>query len=223
VQRRRKAANTVRLLRRTYGTPRHGNPDDPLDDLIFVILSQMTTGPSYERVFGRLKRIRGGWRRVARMREPTLRALIADAGLSRQKAPRLLAILRRLNGDFGSPTLRSLEGLSDRAAEAYLTSLPGVGPKTAKCVLMYTLGRHALPVDTHLDRLAARIGLVDSGLTRARRHAELERTVAPPDRYALHVGALAHGRAVCRSLRPRCGACVLAELCLHRSRTPQPD
>ncbi len=209
----------ARILRRAYGTPRHGNPSDPLDDLVFVLLSQMTTGPSYERVFARLKRIPGDWTRVARMRETTLRALIKDAGLSRQKAPRLLAILRRLRREFGRPTLRPLTRLTDAAAEAYLTSLPGVGPKTAKCVLMYTLGRHALPVDTHLDRLAVRLGLVDPELPRARRHSELEATVAPRERYTLHVGALAHGRAVCRSLRPRCGGCVLADLCLS-SRAP---
>jgi endonuclease III len=206
----------VRLLRGEYGLPRHGNPDDPLDDLIFVLLSQMTTGPSYERVFARLKRTRGGWRRIARMRETTLRALIKDAGLSRQKAPRILAILRQLTREFGGPTLRPLRRLTDAAAQAYLMSLPGVGPKTAKCVLMYTLRRDALPVDTHLDRLAMRLGLVDSELPSARRHSELEAAVAPRDRYALHVGALAHGRAVCRSLRPRCGSCVLAELCPSR-------
>ena len=203
----------TRRLRAAYGLPRHGNPTDPLDDLVYVLLSQMTTGPSYQRVFARLKKVPGGWRRVAAMRRSTLTALIKDAGLSSQKAPRLLAIFRRLRIDFGTVSLDQLTRLSDAAAEAYLLSLPGVGPKTAKCVLMYTLGRRKLPVDTHLDRIALRVGLIDPGLGRERRHRQLESLVRPRVRYALHVAAISHGRAVCRAKSPRCDACVLRDLC----------
>ncbi|MDE3102487.1 MAG: endonuclease III [Chloroflexota bacterium] len=203
----------ARRLEREYGLPRHGNPDDPLDDLIFVLLSQMTTGPSYERVFSRLKVVPGGWERVSRMRPATLAAFIKDAGLSNLKALRVLAILRRVRADFGAITLRELRLLPDGEAEEYLVSLPGVGPKTAKCVLLYTLGRRALPVDTHLGRLALRLRLVSSKSDRAAQHAQLESLVSPSDRYALHVGALAHGRAVCRARWPRCEVCVLADLC----------
>jgi endonuclease-3 len=150
------------------------------------------------------------------MGTPALTEFIKDAGLSKQKAPRILAILQRISTDFGSMSLAPLRKLADDEAEQYLLSLPGVGPKTAKCVLMYTLGRSALPVDTHLDRLALRLGLVAAGGPSARRHEDLEALVAPADRYALHVGALAHGRAVCRVRRPRCASCVLMKMCPSR-------
>src|SRR5438105_7738414 len=146
----------------------------------------MTTGPSYARVFTRLKDVRGGWARVKRMPVGTLAVLIKDAGLSKQKAAWISAILRRLEADFGSMTLDPLRAMTDEEAETYLQSLPGVGPKTAKCVLMYALGRMTLPVDTHLDRLAVRLGLVAPGGPAARRHAQLEGTVAPPHRSPLH-------------------------------------
>jgi endonuclease III len=98
--------------------------------------------------------------------------------------------------DFGACNLTALAGWSDGDALAYLCALPGVGLKTARCVLMYSLGRPVLPVDTHLARLARRLGLVDDGLPYTGLHEELEEIVAPADRYALHVNALTHGRLV---------------------------
>lgn len=195
-----------------YGSPRLNNKDDPLDELVFILLSQMTTGPSYERVFDRLKVEIPEWKHLLSMELEVLAGLISDAGLSNQKAPRLLALARELDARFGAVTLEPLRELSDEDAEAVLTSLPGVGVKTAKCVLMYAFGRDVLPVDTHVERVSRRLALVP--MTSASRFAAALEAGVPPDcRYDYHVNALAHGRAVCRPLRPRCDVCPLSDLC----------
>jgi len=103
--------------------------------------------------------------------------------------------------------------LTAEEAEAYLTSLPGVGIKTAKCVLMYSLGREVLPVDTHVLRVATRLDLVNPDTTRSQAHRLLEAEIPPKDRYAFHVNALAHGRAVCKAREPDCPSCPLKAEC----------
>ena len=217
---RRRAHRAVKLLAGAYGSPRHGNKRDPLDELVFIVLSQMTTAPSFGRVYDRLKAAPGGWADVARMPLRRLRSMIKDAGLSHQKAPRIKAILRKVATDFGKPSLRRLDLMEDTAAERYLTALPGVGLKTAKCVMMYSLGREVLPVDTHVWRVARRLGLISGAVPYGRVHDALEAVVAPGDRYAFHVNALSHGRAVCSALRPKCRACLLRSLCPFPKSTP---
>jgi endonuclease III len=203
----------VHALEKRYGSPRLNNKDDPLDELIFILLSQMTTGPSYERVFDRLKTTLGAWDCILSVSAAKLRALIADAGLSNQKAPRLIAIAKRLREDFGAVTLLPLANLDDEQAERYLTSLPGVGLKTAKCVMMYSLSRQVLPVDTHVQRVASRLGLVSRGIPRQLVHDVLEAVVPPALRYSFHVNAVAHGRELCRARGPLCASCRVHRSC----------
>lgn len=173
----------------------------------------MTTGPSYERVFERLREALRSWDDLLAMSAPDLADIIADAGLVNQKAPRFISIARKLNTDLGRVTLAPLASCDDQAVEAYLTSLPGVGTKTAKCVMMYAMGRAVLPIDTHVARISIRLGLLDDDTPSARRHAALEAIVQPAHRYDFHVNAVAHGRAVCRARFPRCDACQLRSLC----------
>ena len=203
----------TRRLSDGYGSPRHGNYSDPTDELFYIILSQMTTGPSFRRVFERLKSESVTWDRLTGMRLGRLKRIIGDAGLSNQKAPRLKEIARRLRREFGYVTLTPLSDMDDHEVEAFLTSLPGVGTKTAKCVMMYALGRQVLPVDTHVWRLSKRLGLIDRSVPYHRVHKELEAVVAPELRYDFHVNALSHGREVCRAIRPNCQGCILADLC----------
>ena len=212
---RRRAHTAATLLHRQYGSPRHGDKDDPLDELMFILLSQMTTHHSFSRVFERLKQRAPNWSEVLVMPVRRLRAIIKDAGLSHQKAPRIKAVLARVHKDFGTLKLDGLRTMSDAAATAYLTSLPGVGLKTAKCILMYSLGRAVLPVDTHVWRLARRLGVVEETIPYPRVHAVLEEIVAPADRYSFHVNAVAHGRAVCLARFPRCDRCCLRRGCTY--------
>ncbi len=188
------------------------NKDDPLDELVFIMLSQMTTGPSYERVYDRLKAAMPHWRSLTETSVADLTSLIADAGLAGQRAVRLKQIADRLVHDFGEVSLTALTTSDDDAAQRYLTSLPGVGVKTAKCVMMYSLGRQVLPVDTHTARVATRLGLVSTG-SAAAVDRDLSVVVLPSLRFDFHVNAVAHGRAVCRAVTPRCDHCVLSSLC----------
>lgn len=214
---RRKAHRVAVKLAAAYGSPRHGNKDDPFEELVFIVLSQVTTHHSYGRVFERLCDAVGSWDDLLAMPLRRLKTLIKDAGLSGQKAPRLKAIARRLTADFGRVTLDPLREMTDEDAEEYLTSLPGVGVKSAKCILMYALGREVLPVDTHVWRVARRLGLLPEDLPYGRVHDVLEEAVAPADRYAIHVNAIVHGRRLCLPLRPRCTQCFLQRACAwHR-------
>ena len=210
--RRKRGKRCVELLRRRYGSPSLNNKDDALDELVFIILSQMTTSPSYERVYSRLKAAMPHWRSLTRTSIAELRSLIADAGLSGQRALRLKRIADRLVEDFGEVSLATVTRWENDAVQRYLTSLPGVGVKTAKCVMMYSLGRQVLPVDTHTARVASRLGLVSAGGPEAV-DRNLSDVIPPPLRFDFHVNAVAHGRAVCRAVRPRCDDCVLTRVC----------
>ena len=210
--RRKRARQSIDLLKASYRSPLLNNKDDPLDELVFIILSQMTTSPSYERVFERLKGAMPDWRILTETPVFDLTSLIADAGLSGQRALRLKQIADRLVQDFGEVSLTKLVNYDDETVQQYLTSLPGVGVKTAKCVMMYSLGRQVLPVDTHTARVATRLGLVPAG-SAAAIDRDLSIVVPPALRFDFHVNAVAHGRAVCRAVRPRCDDCVLSSLC----------
>ncbi|MGH9895345.1 MAG: endonuclease III domain-containing protein [bacterium] len=184
-----------------------------MDEVVFIILSQMTTHHSCNRVFERLKHAVPRWDNVLDMSVSELERLIHDAGLSNQKAPRISGILEKINVDFGSVTLEPLGRMSDATAERYLLGLPGVGVKSARCVLMYSLGRAVLPADTHVWRVARRLGLVADTVTYPRLHDVLHRIVRPADRYRFHVNAIPLGRKVCIAKRPRCSTCPLMWLC----------
>lgn len=214
---RRKATRVALRLHEIYGSPRHGNKDDPLDELIFIILSQMTTHQSFNRVYDRLQATAGAWEGVLRMPLHRLESSIKDAGLSHQKGPRIKAILKKVQRDFGRLSLDSLGKLDDGALERYLLGLPGVGVKTAKCVMMYSLGRSVLPVDTQVWRVARRLGLVKPETPRSAVHDRLESVVPPGHRYSFHVNSLSHGRQVCRPSRPRCRRCRLIRMCAYPS------
>lgn len=217
-QTRRYSARVVRILKKHYAQVDLGNKTDPLDELIFIILSQMTTSTSYVRVFDRLKAAFPKWDTLANVHLSLLKRIVKDAGLSNQKAPRIRIIVRRLIRDFGHATLQPLQGWDDHSAETYLAALPGVGIKTAKCVLMYSMGRAVLPIDTHVARVAARLGLLDKPGMGQAAHRLLENHVSRSDRYGFHVYAVVHGRQTCKHARPKCAACPLAEVCMSAYR-----
>lgn len=211
---RRRAHLVTALLHEAYGSPRHDNKDDPLDELVFIVLSQMTTRQSYGRVYDRLRTTYPSWEALLDLPLAELKEAIRDAGLINQKAPRIKAVLASLKGDFGSVTLEPLRGMADDEAERYLTALPGVGLKTAKCVLaLSSLRRQVLPVDTHVWRVSRRLELVGGDLPYSRVHGALEEVVPPEDRYSFHVNNLTHGKLTCIALRPRCHRCPLIEVC----------
>jgi endonuclease III len=222
VELRRRARHATKLLAKTYGSPDHNNKKDPLDELVFIVLSQMTTAPSFERVYLRLRALAPRWDDVLNMPMRKFKRAIKDAGLSNQKAPRLKSIFAHLKKDFGAVSLAFLADMQTKEAEDYLVTLPGVQRKTAKCVLMYSLGRAVLPVDTHVLRVARRLGLTKAHTVGDQVHVSLEEIVPDKYRYDFHVNALSHGRAVCLAKAPRCSVCVLSRICPYPSNLPRP-
>jgi endonuclease III len=217
----------ARLLAGRYPPSRLGNKGNPLDELAYIILSGRTSEGKYQAVYRAFKARFPRWDEVADTSAEEIAAAIVLGGLARQKAQYLGAIARQTRRDFGRVSLRPLAGWTTAEAEAYLCSLPGVGVKTARCVLMYSLGRAVFPADIHCLRVMARLGWIDCRATNSRAvadHAQrgdrltalladaAQAGVPPSLRQSLHVSLVQHGRAVCRP-RPLCGECVLRKLC----------
>jgi endonuclease III len=199
-------------LERRYGSPRHGNKANPLDELVFIILSNRTQDRTFRRTFLRLKAAYPSWRTVTSRSRRRIERALAPGGLGRLKTDQLVAIFGALRAAFGYPTLAPLRHLSNNEAEALLTSLPGVGPKVAKCVLMYSMDRAVLPVDVHVHRVASRLGLQVK--RRPDTSQDLIETAVPPRfRYSFHVNAVAHGRTLCLPRRPECQQCPVHRWC----------
>lgn len=206
-------ARVAQRLAREHGSPDLGNKPDPLDELIYIALTRQTHAKNAGRTWSALTTKYRSWENVLAAPETELASTIADGGFSRQKARWIQQSLRLIKERFGTLSLRSLEGVDDLEAERFLCSLPGINIKSAKCILMYSLGRQVLPVDTHVRRLSERLGLVEAGLSSRRLHEELELAVPPRWRYDFHVNAVVHGRKVCTALAPKCQGCVLRDMC----------
>lgn len=192
-----------------------GNKRDPYDELIYILLTAMTRSqPRLDRAFEGLRGLVGeaGWGALPDVDNAALEEVLRPLGFVNRRREQLLGIARRVDEELGG-TLEPLRELGDQEALDYLTSLPGVGTKTAKCVLMYSLDRDVLPVDIHVLRVAKRLGLVPADASWDRTDRLLEASVPAELKYDVHVSFVIHGRDVCRSRDPDCDACVLADLC----------
>ena len=209
-------AVAVAALDDFYGRPVLSPRYPPVDELVFTVLSQNTADVNTERTFAALKARFPVWSAARDADAEQIEAAIALGGLAHTKAPRLKKILEAISGGPAEPDLSVLDGMSDAAAQAYLTGLPGVGPKTAACVLLFSLGRQLMPVDTHVHRVARRLGIIDAKVTAAQAHPLLTEMAGPDDAaqiYAVHVDFVRHGRRICHARRPACGECPLAGMC----------
>jgi endonuclease III len=217
LQRRRRARlrRVVTLLDDAYGRPHLTPRFPPLDELIYTVLSQNTADVNTDRSFAALKERFATWSAVRDAPVDEIESAIALGGLAHTKAPRIKAILRALSESGGEPGLERLDAMADAEAQTFLVSLPGVGPKTAACVLLFSLGRPLMPVDTHVHRLARRLDLIDAGVGADAAHEVLTGLAGPgaAEIYAAHVDLVRHGRRVCRARRPACDRCPLAGLC----------
>lgn len=200
-------------LRATYGQPRHHNPSDPLDDLVFLVLSRMTQEVKYLRTYQALREQMPAWGAVMESPVGELEELLGDAGLAPTKSRHIQAILKEIEAREGSLNLSRLRTMADEEVERYLTSLPGVARKTARCVMLYALGRDACPVDAHVWRVMNRLGFAPDTAWSERRARRLEEGIPPDLRGSLHVTLIAHGREVCRARSPRCDQCVIHRYC----------
>ena len=209
----------IALLREQHGVPKRLTRRDPLSELIAALLSQNTSDVNSGRAFENLVSTFGTWEEAAEADVEGISEAISAGGLNRVKAPRIKAILGRIKSEKGSLDLAFLKDMPLSEARGWLESLPGVGPKTAACVLLFSLGRPALPVDTHVYRVSQRLGLIDSKVSPDNAHRILGKTVPPDDVYEFHINMVRHGRKVCRSQRPLCGGCLLNKGCADGKRT----
>ena len=214
--------NISRILSECYGDNAHNNKMNPLNELLFIVCSVQTNERLYQSTYSSLKAKFPSFRQLADAEEDEIAPIIAHGGLARQKAQKLRAILARVEADFGRPTLSPLRKMGDAECERYLVSLPGIGKKTARCVMMYSLGRDVFPVDSNCWRICRRIGWVRA--TRPDRSCsprDMDRVQAgiPPKlRFSLHVNFISHGRACCLPSAALCDECLIWQFCKTGSR-----
>ena len=209
----RRVRTIVERLRKRFGELEPPRRTDPLEELILTVLSQHTSDVNAERAFGLLRAAFPTWSDVIDAPTPALEDTIRSGGLANTKAPRIQAILREIRDREGRYDLSWLGDASDADARAYLTSLPGVGPKTAAVVLSFALGRDAIPVDTHVHRVSMRLGLVAPKVSAERADRLLHDLVPDGLRTQLHVALIRLGREICKAPVPRCRQCPLKDLC----------
>ena len=214
----------------TYRSADLGNLSDPLAELIYIVLSRQTREAVYQKVYGDLRRRWPTWVGVLSAPVAEVAAVLAPAGLQAQRAVQiqtLLSVVREDNqwrrcGPYANSskldlTLDYLRTMDDLEVETYLRLLPGVGPKTARCVMSYSLGRQSFAVDTHVRRIFRHLRVVESTGIKAD-HDPFELAVPPELRLPLHINLVHHGRAVCSNTNPACGDCVLVSWCANGRR-----
>ncbi len=208
-----KAQLVLERLVAAYG-PREWHPDgDPLDELIATILSQHTSDVNSHRAFASLRNAFPTWEDVLAADDAAVADAIRSGGLAAVKAPRIRALLASLKSTYGTPRLDFLRETPTPETRRILEGIPGVGPKTAACVLLFCLGRPVIPVDTHVHRVARRIGLAPANASPDAVEEALEAALPPDNYYSMHVGLIVHGRKTCKAQRPLCEGCPVADLC----------
>ncbi len=209
----RRIRTIVARLTKAHGPRPWKREDDPVEELVGTILSQNTNDTNSAAAYEELTRRFGTWEEVLAAPVGKVAEAIRSGGLAGQKARTIQRALARIRQDFGRITLEALADWEPARSMEYLTSIPGVGPKTAACVLMFAFSQPVFPVDTHIHRLAIRLGLVPPRATAVQAQQVLQAACPPDLVYSLHVLLITHGRRVCHAQRPNCGGCVLKDIC----------
>ena len=212
----------MELLGGEYGPFEWAPRYDPALELVYTVLSQHTSDINSKRAFDSLMATFGSLAALAAADVADIEDAIRPAGLFRVKAPRIKTLLNQVHAEIGSYDLTFLREMPLEQAKSWLKRRDGIGPKTAAIVLCFSLGLPAMPVETHIYRVAKRLALIGPKVTADRAHDILEPMVAPEDVFAFHLYLINHGRRVCKALRPRCGDCVLAWGCPSRHLFQQP-
>ena len=203
----------IRLLAREFGHPKWHPDGQPLSTLVQTILSQNTSDTNSGRSFRSLMAAFPQWENVAAANPADIAASIQSGGLADIKAKRIKQALEEIMRKRGALELDFLNAMSVGEATGWLKQLPGVGDKTAACVLLFSLGKPALPVDTHILRVSKRLGLIGGRTSAEEAHEVLPELVPPHNTYEFHVLMIEHGRRTCKAQRPVCPKCVLRDVC----------
>jgi endonuclease III len=196
-----------------YGQPVWRTPLPPVDELVSTILSQNTNDINRDRAYQSLRRYFPTWEAVRDADPGSVVAAIRSAGLANQKGPRIQQVLQAITRERGAIDLGFLNTLPLEEARGWLKKFKGVGPKTAAIVLLFSLGRPAFPVDTHIYRVTGRVGLRPEKMTVEDAHIHLEKLFPPDTYYAAHLNIIRLGRETCTARKPACGRCPLQEIC----------
>ena len=204
-----------RLLEIEYGPRLLHASGDPVSVLIGTILSQNTSDLNSSRAMATLMERFPHWETLQEAALEDVVDAIRSGGLANRKAPRIQSVINEIEHRQGSVDLSFLSTMPVQDALAWLTSLHGVGPKTAACVLLFSLGMPAMPVDTHVHRICCRLGLVPPQMSPEGTQAVLEAILGDDAQrvYAVHVEMIEHGRTICRAQKPKCSDCILREHC----------
>jgi endonuclease III len=208
-------------LREIYGAPLMRPHGHPIAELILTVLSQSTNDRNRDVAYLRLRQRLSTWEQVRDAPLGEVEEAIRPGGISKVKSARIQAILRAITEDPRDPphelSLDWLPRAPLQEARDYLTALPGVGRKTAACVLLFAYGLRDVPVDTHVSRVGTRLGLLRAGAPFEELHDEMLALTPPGEELELHVNLLRHGRRTCHARSPECEACALARMCPSRA------
>jgi len=208
-----KIKTIIKLLIQAYGRIEEFAKDDPVDVLIRTVLSQNTTDKNSLKAFAGLKSRFSSWDEVLAAGVKRIAGVIKHAGLANIKAKRIKEILSEIKRREDRIALAFLNIYTVKDASQYLESLKGVGPKTAACVLLFSFGKPVMPVDTHIFRVAKRLGLISADTDIKEAHKILTEIVPKHLIYEFHLCIIEHGRRTCKAQTPRCGVCVVYGLC----------
>ena len=215
-KRRAKIEVALERLGARYEHPRWASARlDPVSELVLTILAQNTADVNSHRAFLALRESYPTWDQVLEAPTEELTDVIRPGGLAPTKAPRIQQVLAEIRDSRGGFDLSFLADLPLDAARDWLVALPGIGRKTAAIVLLFCFGMPALPVDTHVFRVAQRLGLLPPKADLAKAHDLLEAALQPDEVYPFHVDLIRHGRDTCRAPRPICALCPLTDACDH--------
>ncbi len=203
----------IQQLESLYGEPNLRKRMDPMDELISCILSQHTSDANSFPAFIRLKQAFPSWKEIVDAGESKVEAIIRSAGLARQKAKSIIGCLQSIHQKRGDYMIDFLADLSVLEARKWLMDLPGVGPKTASLVLCLSFGMDLIPVDTHVFRVARRLGLLPESSTPNQAHDLLLQQVPEGLAFRFHVALIQHGRKICKAPKPHCWLCPLKDVC----------
>lgn len=219
-----RALSIHHLLIEQYGDHLWHPRLDPMSELVLTILSQNTNDVNRDHAWRRLRERFPGpeWNEIMVAPTEEVAEAIRPGGLADTKAPRIQEALRTILARRGELSLDFLVHRPVEEARAWLMRLKGVGPKTAAIILLFSLGRPAFPVDTHVHRLSRRLGLIPANTSRDRAHRLLEELLPSEIYYSFHINLIAHGRQVCQARVPKCAICVLQEHCDYYGR-PAPS
>ena len=215
---RKRLRRVYERLSALYGAPKWESSGPAVDELVLTVLSQNTNDRNSSEGFRRLREAFADWAAVENAPWQSVAAAIRVSGLNNIKSRRIQKILKGIREERGDYSLEFLKDWPAAQANEYLRAIPGVGPKTAACVLAFSFGMPVFPVDTHILRVTKRLGVLPEKTDAETAHEVLQKLVPGGIVYPLHLLIIRHGRETCHARRPACERCVLLKMCPYGKR-----